>query len=525
MSASEIKQLRIEGKLEEALALATKEYDEAIARLPSVEEDGALSKLKALSNQASLLWPKRNLSWVYYEFVKKNSEPGQFDVFLSNLNNIKELELPADEQMLLDQVSWQVGKMVFALLRQESIDKNKLDLVFDAIQHFHYKQPSEGYSFLFKSFQKAFKDTDKYIQFVDWWQLKNLRPEDFQPEKMADGKELMSVAEQAYMTYAKHLLPKQTPFGEVVFNKEEVESFLPILSDVIENYPQFQYPAYYKAKLLLALGDRDNMPSALLPFAKKKRNDFWVWEILSEVFPDDPEKVMACLCKALSCKSPEEMLINIREKMAAIFIQNQLYDEARTEIDHLINARNAKGYRVPGRVAGWQAQEWYKKASTKPSNLNFYKQHFRITDAILFSDIPEETVIVEFVNSDKKMLNFIASETKFGFFKYDRSIGDVAIGDTLKVRFNGNGAENGLYQVYTVEKINDEALRKKYLKDVTGKVELPIDKPHGFVNHIFIHPATVKRFNLKNNQEIKAKAISSYQSDRKQWSWKVYEIM
>ena len=128
----------------------------------------------------------------------------------------------------------------------------------------------------------------------------------------------------------------------------KVESFLPKLARLVENYPKFQYPAYFQAKLLLALGDREDMLSALLPFAKKKKNDFWVWEILSEAFPDDEEKVFGLYCKALSCHSPEEMLINLRQKMAALFIIRQLYNEARTEIELLVTARNEKGYKILG---------------------------------------------------------------------------------------------------------------------------------------------------------------------------------
>jgi len=100
---------------------------------------------------------------------------------------------------------------------------------------------------------------------------------------MPNGKEVMAIAEQAYIAYAKHLLPKQTQHGEIIFNKDKAEAFLPVLSQIVEDYPQFQYPAYFNAKLLLALGDKDNMLESLLPFAKKKRNDFWVWELFQAI--------------------------------------------------------------------------------------------------------------------------------------------------------------------------------------------------------------------------------------------------
>ena len=159
------------------------------------------------------------------------------------------------------------------------------------------------------------------------------------------------------------------------------------------------------------------MLSALLPFAKKKRNDFWVWEILAEAFSDDSEKVFACYCKALSCKSPEEMLVSLRQKMAGILISKKLYNEAKTEIELLVEARNSHGFKIPNDVVNWQSQEWYKTATPQQSNFGFYKQYTSTAESLLFSDTPEETVLVEFVNSERKMLNFIASETKFGFFK------------------------------------------------------------------------------------------------------------
>ena len=49
-------------------------------------------------------------------------------------------------------------------------------------------------------------------------------PGDFQKEKMPNGKEVMAISEQAYITYTKHLLPKQTQFGEIIFNKEKAKA-------------------------------------------------------------------------------------------------------------------------------------------------------------------------------------------------------------------------------------------------------------------------------------------------------------
>lgn len=498
MPAKEIKALRQAGNLEEALTMAKAE----------------------LEADPKNIWAKRNISWVYYDYLKMNILAEHFDSFYSWLNKIKNLEFSADEKMLFEQLCWQIGKMAFNLLKCNPTDPQKNILLFETIRSFHFTKQSESYSFLFKAFHKLLKDTDHYLQFADWWDFKNFIPEDFQREKMPNGIEVMAIAEQAYIAYAKHLLPKQTHFGDVIFDKEKAEAFLPVLSEVVENYPQFQYPGYFNAKLLLALGEKDNMLESLLPFAKKKRNDFWVWEILAEAYSHEPEKVFACYCRALSCKSPEEMLVSLRQKMAGLLIAKKLHSEAKTEIELLIRARIEHGYKIPNEVINWQTAEWFKNAVSSKSNLGFYKKHTAIAEALLFSDVSEELVFVEFVNSDRKILNFIASETKFGYFKYDRFFTRVEVGDVLRVRFQG-GSREGIHQLYTGVKVADETFKKSFLKDVSGIIKIPEGKTFGFLNDVYIHPATVSKNKFSNGIQFDGKAIKTYNKEKKQWGWKL----
>lgn len=214
------------------------------------------------------------------------------------------------------------------------------------------------------------------------------------------------------------------------------------------------------------------------------------------------------------------MLVSLRQRMARILISKKLYNEAKTEIKLLIDARNAHGFKIPNEVVNWQSQEWHKDANAQKTNMGFYKQYIPAPEAILFSDAPEETVLVEFVNSDKKMLNFIASETKFGFFKYHRFFKDVKVGDILKVRFHG-GTREGMYQLYTAIKSNDEAFRKQFLKEVKGDVKIPTGKSFGFLGDAFVHPSLVAKLKLTDGLHLKANAIKSYNQDKKQWGWKL----
>jgi hypothetical protein len=496
MPAKEIKELRQAGKLEEAYAMAKAE----------LEAD--------LSN----IWGKRNFSWVLY--AQLDELASNLDAFIEKINEVKELDLPASEEMFFENISIVISKAARVITHEATLDINKIHRLFDSIKELSLKRNSKWFSVLFNAMQKGMKESNRYVEFADWWDFKNFRPEDFQKEKMPNGKEVMAIAEQAYIAYAKHLLPKQTQHGEIIFNKDKAEAFLPVLSQIVEDYPQFQYPAYFNAKLLLALGDKDNMLESLLPFAKKKRNDFWVWEILAEAFSSDPVKVFACYCKALSCKSPDEMLVSLRQKMARLLIARKLYNEARTEIDLLVHARTEHGFKIPAEVTNWQAMDWYKTAVQSKSNFGFYKAYLPIAEALLFSDVPEESVIVEFVNADKKILNFIASETKFGFLKYDRFFSDVKVGDTLKVRFQG-GSNEGMHQLYTAIKVNDDTFKKQFIKELQSVVRIPAGKPFGFMDDVFIHPSLVTKYKLTDGMQFTGKAIKSYNQEKKQWGWKL----
>jgi hypothetical protein len=499
MPAKEIKELRQSGKLEEALHLAKLELDA----------------------DAENVWAKRNISWVYYEYLKQNCSPNNFENFTFWLGEIVNLNLPEEDKLLFDQLSWQIGKMLFLILKEFPQDNCKCFELFDVVKSFHFSKPSEGYSFLFKAFHKTLKDGNRYIEFADWWGFQNFRAEDFQKEKMPNGKDIMSISEQAYIAYSKQLLPKQVSFqGDLDFNIEKVRGFLPKLSEVVDNYPDMQYPAYFNAKLLLALGDKENMLEHLLPFAKKKRNDFWVWEILAEAFDNDKEKLFACYCRALLCKSPDEMIVGLRLKMARILISKDLRAEAKAEIESLVNTRNEKGYKIPFEVLTWRALDWYNSTEPSTSNDTLYKEYAPYAEAILFSDLPEISVIVEFVNREKKMLNFIASEKKFGYFKYDRFLSDVKVGEILKVRIQG-GKDGGMHQIYTMKKCQDDEFKKRFIKSVKGVVKIPEGKSFGFIEDVFISPAFVSINNLKDGSDFSSFAIKSYNKEKGQWGWKL----
>ena len=158
MSFKEVKELRKAGKLEEALAKALADLEAAHKGVESEiyvvggEDDAVeINEGKAyMSVPIGILWAKRSLAWVYYENLRKSSQHKNYELFLDYLLKIRDLQMPAEENLLFDSCAWQIGSMIFTLGKQEPADYGKINDVFNIIRDFHYTKPSEAYSFIYK---------------------------------------------------------------------------------------------------------------------------------------------------------------------------------------------------------------------------------------------------------------------------------------------------------------------------------------------------------------------------------------
>ncbi len=505
MSFKEIKELRQAGKLDEALQMAN----------------------QALESDPGNIWNKRAAAWVYYDYLKKNAQPESFEAFKENLIMIKDLQLPEDEKMVFDNCAWQIGSLVFGLQKTEHVDYDKINELYEIIRDFHFTKPSEAYSFIYKAFHKRYQNWSNYLTFADWWNLENLRSEDFLKEEFND-KKMMSIAEQAYIAYSKKLLEGEPldPFGQQrVIDKEKIQSFLPKLDALIKKHPEYQYPPYFKAKLLLVSGNDENVLSAFLPFAKQKRNDFWVWELMAEIFSDDKDIQFACYCKALSLKTSEDFLVKLRQTFADMLIEKKMYIEAKTEIQKVIATREKHEWKVPSQIVQWTEQEWYKTASSKKDNSDLYSSHIKQAEEILFQDIPEELIVVEFVNENKSMLNFVKflnNKPKSGFFNYAGHLSKPQIGNLLKVRFNGDG-QDGFYKILTAKKAASNETSDA-IKDFEGTIKVISPQNFGYIEDIFVEPKIIEVSKLTDGQPVKGRAILSFNKKKNDWGWKAIKI-
>jgi tetratricopeptide (TPR) repeat protein len=393
----------------------------------------------------------------------------------------------------------------------------------------HFTKPSDAYSFLHKAFLKASNGWEKYCEFSDWWGYDNFQTSDYVEEEYND-RTLMSTVEQAYIHYAKALtlgriVTKDDPLGigRRELDMTRITLFLQQLNGLIEKHPNYVYPPYYKAKLLLLQGGKEQALESFLPFAKQKKNDFWVWDLMADIFKDDKEKRMACFCKALTCRIPGSFLVKTRQRFAEFLIANNLYDEARFELDQLIRDREANGWRIPNVLLNWKGKEWYNSAKTKDSNKDFYRIHLDHAEDILFSSDPKQAILVAHVNKEKQMISYSIDKVNSGFFKYKGLVHNPEVGELYDVRIAEKDEESGFTRINTLEK--SDKTEHSMLKEEEGKVRIKEGASYAFINDTFIDPNSVKKHNLRNEDKIRIKSILSFNKSKDNWGWKMAALI
>lgn len=291
---------------------------------------------------------------------------------------------------------WPIRAFVADSLSTGNIYDDVLNRLFTIIQQINFDSHDKNYGILLGAFLKAKNKTRQWSgmrAFIEWWNLNNIKDKDCEPYTMDNGRKIMSTAEQAYIAYAKIML---TEVAEDKADIEEVKNYINCLGTVVEKHPDFQYPPYFMAKLLLAIGSNEEAVRVLLPFAQKKNKDFWVWQLLGEAV-SDPDLRFSCYCKALTCQSKDDMLCKTHLKMCDILLTRQLYNEARTELDAAIELYKRNQWHLPQVYQDYTQEQWYINAQAFKNNNALYSTHVFEAEELMFSDKPMVELVVTYV--------------------------------------------------------------------------------------------------------------------------------
>jgi len=526
-------------------------------------EDATRLSRADLEANPSDIWMKRSHAWSLYYMIKKHVQAGQSEQAKTFYTEFESLQMPADETLIYERMGYfkQVLSANYISSRQ-LIQEGRFEEAFDlhaADEEAKSEQLAWALYYLLRSTNKS-KNPDQQVvlsrlelfkqkvtpqrQLVyklllqeliklppNFWDRSPLTPwleflglfealdeEDFEKQEY-EGKKLISIAERLHIGYSKALIREKA-------TKHKVEHYIKeVIEPKLESRRGMLYVPYFKAKLLLEIGDRKEGMQAFLPFARKKQGEFWVWQVFAEYHQQDPELYLSCLCKAMTCKAKPEFLSGIKERLLTHLIATRQYDWAKTELTQLLKLREKHDWGLRALHRTLLTSDWYRAANEVTSVIP-YSRHCSLADQILgpssYADINTEIlVLVDYVNTEKKVFNFITSDKKKSFGKYNvvPELGEI-------YRLKGNSSADGYYKVESLQKTEDpEGSMKNFRKKVSGNLRKSAGQPFGFISGVFVSPVMIKEFQLAENDLLEGVAIYGPVKGKEEWAWRLIKIV
>lgn len=455
------------------------------------------------------VWVQRELGWALYYILKEDVAKNNYQEILSHLELLSNLELlnSNSDPLIFDNLLWALAGYV------KSLPKDRTDQItelFSIINKYTFS-PSKGYSFLLKSFL-SFDGWSQLADFFEWWDIDKLLPEDYQQFKMENGKKIMSLAEQAYIAYSKVLLG--------IGNKDRISAFLPKIEKLNDDYPDMMYPGYFCGKLMLAMGtEKEAALTIVRPFVRKKRNEFWVWQLLSEMYNEDEDMKLACLLRAVHCRTQETFLGKVRAKLVSLFITRHDYPRAKYHLDQIVRCYIQQGWHLSFEVQNWIREHWVQETTADNTDAIDY---ISLTDTILTYGAKESLAVVTYVDTEKKRARLVYGEKQMVTCKFSDIHLKIRQGSLLKLKWVISRTNE--MNIVGASPADTKSLQEiSYIKRFDGQIEKRDDKPFAFIKgkgiRCFISPNEVQRYSITGGEEMSVLAVYSFNKKKNEWSW------
>ncbi|MCC5938415.1 MAG: hypothetical protein JJU34_14145 [Lunatimonas sp.] len=506
------------------------------------------------------IWAKRNHAWSLYYLIKKHVQAGEADRAKHFLKEFEEMQMPSDEVLLYERIGYfshvvqedylkakqliasgqyleafdlhvsaalpeeQLAWAMYYLLR--GYNKNRFSLlqavrercsyfrdhvhpvkklVFKLILQELIKTPPE--------FWENFTPQSAYLEFLGLFDV--LEEEDYQKQEW-EGKKIIALAERLHIAYSKALLREGA-------SKEKVQNYLTqIVEPKLESNAGMLYVPFFKAKLLLGTGEREEGLRAFLPFAQKKQKEFWVWQVFAEAYSEDEVLYLSCLCKAMTCKSKPEFLCGIKERLIGYLVAKGHDDWAKTELDELVRLRQKMEWGLRTHHQAYLQSPWYLQSKGLLDAGRRYQGHLAAAEALLGGTGASATqvdIVVTQVNKAKRVFNFVTDDKKEGFAKYRE---EPELWEAYRV--TGSFGEGLFFKVKSMEKSKDMASIGKVRKEVEGIFRSKAGQVFGFVDGVFVPPDLVSAYRLASGMGVKGFAVLTPIKGKKDWGWKLVKV-
>lgn len=421
----------------------------------------------------------------------------------------------------INRFAWNINLLLERLASNPYMQDHTASEILPILLQLPHQRPVKSYSRLLEGFLKV-KGTSRHgwkdmQKFLDWWNLDNLLEEDFKKVHLEGAKTISSTAEKAFNAYYKTLC---NDIDNHKINTARIEAFINRLNRLIDSNKNFHYTLYQKSMLLLAVRRNEEALKTLLPFAAAKQDEFWVWDALSKA-SDDLETKLSCACRALLCREDERFLGRVRLRAAVLMHQLGFDGNARTEIRILRDLYKHEGWHLPLNIISMVKSPWYQSATPSDSNQDFYRAHTTKAKELLLSDIPEITVLINYINPQKQRIGYITHNRQRGFISYRGLKQNLELHHIYVLRIAGSGDNQRLI---SASKVRDTSpFHNTLIRRVSGQVRVIGQRAYAFVEDVFIE-ASLLHDSIQHGSHVVANSVASFNQQKNSWSWKAISI-
>lgn len=461
-----------------------------------------------LENDPSNVWAQRGLGWAIYYLMKEDVENRNSQEFFEHLKELTELDLlnVESDSMIFESVLWKLAEHLKYIPDENT---EVIDRFFTLFGKYHFG-PSKAYSYLLKSVL-GFENWSRLVTFFEWWNMDNLLPEDYQPFQLENGRKIMSLAEQAYIAYSKALLR--------LGDKQKIQAFLPKMEQIVDDYPEMMYPGYFCGKLMLAMGaDKAETVDMVIPFVRKKQSEFWVWQLMGEVYKDEKDIQLACLLCASHCRTQETFLGKVRMRLISLFVSRGDYPRAKFHLDKITRCYVQQGWRLPVEVQHWMKESWVQSTVADSSDGLDYKKYI---NAILSHGANESVAIVTYVDHIRKRVLMVYGKEQRTSVRYVDLKVPAKVGLLVNLKWT---QDSDNINVVGAEIVDSSALKGiSYIRLLEGKVERHSRNSFAFVKKdnisCYIRPEEVQRHQLEDGDSVSVLAVWDFNKKKAMWNW------
>lgn len=419
-------------------------YRRQLEDLKVAADDDVLQK--GIRNALLLCSPNGSLIQKAF-FLSKDGQHAEAVAMYRQAGSLGALDLQVQTNF-----GWDLYKHAKQLLAVDHVNFNAVKRDLHDYLKLEIERPSLLHAcFLQLAAKLASQDKLNMLKFLQLWDLKHLREEEWTRHRAEDGKEYPSLVEKVIQQAGKNAAESE--------DTQDLTYILPHIDAGIERFPDNVWLKLDKAKVLLVAGRHDDALIFGMAVVKAKADDYWAWELLGDIVAgSDPAAALGCYCKALCCPAEDKFTGKVRLKLARSMINTNDFAPAKFEVETVMRQKEKDGQRVPDGAVQISMLPWFASTQANESNASYYRSHADAAESLVLSALPwilanvgDWFVVPGMQNKPKRKIFIKASaeplEASIPEWKFKH--GNLAIGEGLRIK--GEFDEAKRFKIYAVE--------------------------------------------------------------------------